>query len=79
MSEPTFYCHCDDDPSCDLGYTEYECPVCGGIQSDYADLWFLRNRVYGGGTVASRCPTCGASLLMSRDEEGFPTIEEASP
>lgn len=73
MSEPTFYSHCEE-PSCDLGYVEYDCPLCGRITSDYGDLWFRRDEVYGGDTVTTSCSACGASLLMREDSEGFPEI-----
>lgn len=73
MSEPSFIAHCDE-PSCDLGHVEYQCPACDRDGSDYADLWWDRDEIYQDRPVDFRCERCGASLRLQLDAERFAEV-----
>jgi predicted RNA-binding Zn-ribbon protein involved in translation (DUF1610 family) len=62
-TEPQFVTHCDE-PSCDLGRVEYECPACGKSCDDYGELWWGRDKVYAGKVVRFACSRCDAKLAM---------------
>ena len=66
-----FVSHCDD---CDLGYVEYECPVCKQWGDDYGDLWWDHHKVYDGEKLKFSCERCKAPLVLQQSEDEWPEV-----
>ena len=58
--------HCDN-PACELGYLEYECPICHRTIQDYGESWF--DYQYETGPWEIMCEECNADLLITNDNE----------
>lgn len=66
--------HCDE-PSCDLGTFQYECPACGKRGTDY-EVWFdFEDVVIEHKTVVCNCEHCHATLTVKwHDHETHVTL-----
>ena len=67
--EVHFVNHCDDN-TCDLGYAEFNCPVCKELIHDYADLWWVHDSVKeSDNKCESYCRTCKNTFLMEKTKD----------
>jgi len=61
-----FQPHCDD-PGCDLGMFEYNCPNCGKGNRD-SKVWWVQSAVYfKGKSVVTKCGHCEQRVLVQSD------------
>lgn len=70
INECDSFRHCDD-PDCDLGEVQFNCPVCDKINMNYHELWYDGWKITGRkNTMILKCEKCEAELFFFTDEEG---------
>ena len=58
----SFISHCDD-PHCDLGSANFNCPLCGGRNVDYGKLWWSKD-MGNGYNFKKTCEKCNETFEL---------------
>lgn len=61
--------HCDE-PTCNLGAFEYECPCCGYNSTDY-EVWFAQDKILDGHIKPFLCENCNAELNVEWNKKEY--------
>ena len=59
--------HCDD-PLCDLGRLNYQCPCCGKWGNDF-EVWWKLDEVWNGTELSFECEHCRQVIIVRWDKD----------